>query len=84
MSRPANQPSKKASRIYTGSDGLNLQCPKHRFNRTENGDTGLNALCSGYHMFYDHTLPYMLKMKELLEAQTSPALVMPWARMRKD
>ena len=58
------------------------ECPKHRFNRTENGDTGLNALCSGYHMFYDHTLPYMLKMKELLEAQTSPALVMPWARMR--
>ena len=58
------------------------ECPKHRFNRTENGDTGLNSLCSGYHMFYDHTLPYMLKMKELLEAQTSPALVMPWARMR--
>jgi uncharacterized protein len=49
---------------------------------TENGDTGLNALCSGYYMFYDHSLPYMLKMKELLEAQTSPALVMPWARMR--
>lgn len=58
------------------------ECPKHRFNRTENGDTGLNALCSGYYMFYDHSLPCMLKMKELLEAQTSPALVMPWARMR--
>ena len=58
------------------------ECPKHRFNRTENGDTGLNALCSGYYIFYDHSLPYMLKMKELLEAQTSPALVMPWARMR--
>ena len=59
------------------------ECPKHRFNRTENGDTGLNALCSGYYMFYDHSLPYMLRMKELLEAQTSPALVMPWARMQK-
>lgn len=59
------------------------ECPKHRFNRTENGDTGLNALCSGYYMFYDHSLPYMLRMKELLEAQTSPALVMPWARMIK-
>ena len=59
------------------------ECPKHRFNRTENGDTGLNALCSGYYMFYDHSLPYMLKMKELLEAQTSPALVMSWARMIK-
>ena len=59
------------------------ECPKHRFNRTENGDTGLNALCSGYYMFYDHSLPYMLRMKELLEAQTSPAFVMPWARMIK-
>ena len=59
------------------------ECPKHRFNRTENGDTGLNALCSGYYMFYERTAPYMHKMRDLLEAQTSPALVMPWARMMK-
>ena len=59
------------------------ECPKHRFNRTENGDTGLNALCSGYYMFYERTAPYMHKMRDLIEAQTSPALVMPWARMMK-
>ena len=56
------------------------ECPKHRFNRTENGDTGLSALCGGYMMYYGHVEPYMLKMKELLEQRQSPAGVMPWAR----
>ena len=56
------------------------ECPKHRFNRTDTGETGLCALCEGYYMFYRHTEPYMLKMKEFLDAKTSPAMVMPWAR----
>ena len=55
------------------------ECPKHRFSRTENGDTGLSALCGGYKMFYEHTEPYMLKMRELLMNRQSPACVMPWA-----
>lgn len=59
------------------------ECPKHRFNKTESGQTGLNALCEGYYMFYSHVAPYMEKMKELLDAQTAPSLVMPWARMMK-
>lgn len=33
-------------------------------------------------MFYSHTAPYMKKMRELLEQELSPALVMPWARMQ--
>ena len=57
------------------------ECPKHRFNRTENGETGLNVLCDGYRMFYAHTEPYMKKMRELLESGAAPALVMPWANM---
>ena len=59
------------------------ECPKHRFNRTEAGETGLNALCAGYRMFYAHSAPYMLKMRELLARDLAPALVMPWARERK-
>ena len=59
------------------------ECPKHRFNRTESGETGLNALCAGYRMFYAHSAPYMLKMRELLARDLAPALVMPWARERK-
>ena len=59
------------------------ECPKHRFNRTESGETGLNALCEGYRMFYSHVAPYMEKMKELLMRKQAPAGVMLWARMKK-
>ena len=58
------------------------ECPKHRFNRTESGETGLNALCEGYLKFYSHVAPYMDKMKELLSLRQAPAGVIPWARMR--
>lgn len=58
----------------------NGECPKHRFNTTEKGETGLNALCYGYKMFYSHAAPYMDKMKELLLQEKSPALVMQWAK----
>ena len=61
----------------------NGECPKHRFNKTEAGDTGLNALCAGYYKFYDHVAPYMEKMKDLLVQEQPPAYVMPWARSRR-
>ena len=57
----------------------NGECPKHRFNKTEKGDKGLNALCEGYYLFYDHVAPYIEKMKELLEKKMSPAYIIPWA-----
>ena len=60
----------------------NGECPKHRFNRTEAGETGLSALCEGYFRFYEHTAPYMEKMRELLQQELPPAYVMPWARLR--
>ena len=42
------------------------ECPKHRFNHTENGDTGLSALCGGYYMFYEHTAPQMIHMRDYI------------------
>ena len=54
----------------------NGECPKHRFNRTESGDTGLNALCRGYFLFYSHVDKYMDIMRSLLEQQRAPAEIM--------
>ena len=59
------------------------ECPKHRFSSTEAGETGLNALCAGYRLFYSHVAPYMDFMKDLLNEEKAPAGVIPWARMRK-
>ena len=42
------------------------ECPKHRFSRTDSGDTGLSALCSGYYMFFEHTAPQMLQMRDAI------------------
>ena len=54
----------------------NGECPKHRFSTTDNGETGLNALCRGYEMFHEHTAPYMIRMRQLLSEGKSPALIM--------
>lgn len=54
----------------------NGECPKHRFSTTDSGETGLSALCRGYEMFHEHTAPYMLRMRQLLYEQKSPALIM--------
>ena len=51
----------------------NGECPKHRFNRTDTGDTGLSALCSGYYKFYKHVAPYMERMRALLSEKRAPA-----------
>ena len=58
------------------------ECPKHRFNRTESGETGLNALCEGYQLFFRHVSPYMERMKWLLENGQPPAGIISWARLQ--
>lgn len=58
------------------------ECPKHRFNVTESGETGLNALCDGYKLFFSHVAPYMDYMTSCLENRIAPAAVMFWARAR--
>lgn len=39
------------------------ECPKHRFNKTEKSEKGLNALCEGYKMFFEHVAPAMDNMR---------------------
>ena len=59
------------------------ECPKHRF---ETGADGCrkNSLCEGLRMYFEHTEPYMLYMKERLENHQAPAWVMNFARKRSE
>lgn len=52
------------------------ECPKNRFLTDRHGDYGLNYLCEGYRMFFEHAAPYMDFMKAELEAQRPPANIM--------
>lgn len=58
------------------------ECPKNRFQRDRYGEPGLNYLCEGYRMFFEHAAPYMDFMKRELEAGRPPANVMQWTPER--
>lgn len=51
-------------------------CPKHRVDRTANGEPGLNRLCAGYRRFFDHAAPHLRRMAELLRAGRPAAAIM--------
>jgi len=55
-------------------------CPKDRFMRTSDGESGLNYLCSAYRKYYRHVAPYMDFMLNELLNERPPANVMAWAR----
>ncbi len=61
----------------------NGECPKNRFAKTIDGEPGLNYLCAGWKMFFNHVAPYMDFMKKELLAQRPPANVMQWAKQNK-
>ena len=52
------------------------ECPKHRFDKTVNGEQGLNALCKGLQLFFSYTEPYMIEMRKLYFSGKSPSEVM--------
>lgn len=60
----------------------NGECPKHRFLKTPEGEPGLNYLCAGYKMFFNHIDPYMRFMAAQLRQEQAPANVMAWTRAR--
>ncbi|MFH1568746.1 MAG: anaerobic sulfatase-maturation protein [Gemmatimonadota bacterium] len=59
-------------------------CPKHRFERTPDGEAGLNYLCRGYQLYFRHVAPYMEVMAAQLRRGQPAAAVMAWARQRDE
>ncbi len=55
------------------------ECPKHRHIPTKDHKMKY-SLCDGVKMFYTHTKPYMIYMRDMLNQQKSPAYVMQYAR----
>jgi uncharacterized protein len=54
----------------------NGECPKHRFLRTPDGESGLNYLCAGYKRFFNHIEPYMVAMRQLLQTGRPASAIM--------
>jgi uncharacterized protein len=54
----------------------NGECPKNRFNKTPEGEPGLNYLCAGYKAFFKHADKPMRIMAELIRAKRPASEVM--------
>ena len=51
-------------------------CPKDRFIKTPDGEPGLNYLCAGYKIFFNHINQPMRMMSQLLKQNRAPAEIM--------
>tara|TARA_R110002111_G_scaffold212705_2_gene275876 strand:- start:228 stop:1493 length:1266 start_codon:yes stop_codon:yes gene_type:complete len=56
------------------------ECPKHRFIRTPQGESGLNYLCAGYRKFFRHIDSPMKTMTALINSGRAPAEIMTMPR----
>jgi uncharacterized protein len=51
-------------------------CPKDRFVKTPDGEGGLNYLCPGYKLFFEHVAPYMRIMAREVRAGRPARIIM--------
>ena len=52
------------------------ECPRNRFLKSPDGEAGLNYLCAGYKLFFQHIDPPMRHMADLLRQGRAPAEIM--------
>ncbi len=57
-------------------------CPRNRFIKTSDGESGLNYLCAGYKLFFHHVDQPMRIMTGLLRENRAPSEIMQWYRSR--
>lgn len=62
----------------------NGECPKHRFIKTPDGESGLNYLCAGYKKFFNHIDLYMKFMANELKYGRPAANVIWWAKEKDE
>ncbi len=62
----------------------NGECPKNRFIKTPDGETGLNYLCAGYRAFFRHIDGAMRFMAHELRQGRAPANVMNYLKNTKN
>ena len=55
------------------------ECPKHRFEKTEQNEFGVNSLCDGLYYFFSHVDPYMQRMKKIIMDGNDAKLIMNYA-----
>jgi uncharacterized protein len=61
----------------------NGECPKNRFIDAPTGEPGLNYLCAGYKMFFNHIDRPMKLMAAAIQADQPAASVMPLIRAQR-
>lgn len=54
----------------------NGECPRHRFEKTFDGEENLSYLCSDYKKYFHHIHRYMKVMVQLINNNLSPTMVM--------
>lgn len=54
-------------------DMCNGECPRNRFLNTPEGEYGLNYLCRGYRLFFNHIRPFAEAVASLWRSQEGPS-----------